>query len=512
MLTRCRPRESGNQFSDRMKRLKILMAASEVAGYARTGGLGDVLAALPRELAKMGHEVKVFMPWYGQIDDDRRGIRADDRRLAVSFDSTMHQLTLGRRNEPRLKLETLLLGNDDLFGRSSLYVDPETGHEFGDNDERFAVFCKGVLEACRALEWRPDVVHVHDWQTALIPVYLKTVFADDPLWRGVPSVLTIHNLGYQGSFDAARFGLLGLPAELMHPVTGALEFYGRLNLLKGAIVLADKLTTVSERYAQEIQSTSEFGHGLEGVLQQRSADLTGILNGVDYTVWSPSRDKEIPYRYHPANLSGKRMTKVELLNRAGLPHREKDPLIGMVTRLADQKGLDLVAAAADRMLSMDLQLIVLGTGEPRYHELLQDLERRYPDKCKAYLTFDNELSHQIEAASDIFLMPSRYEPCGLNQMYSLKYGTVPVVRDVGGLADTVIDYDAATGQGTGFLFGPYTAEAMLEAITRAVELYPRRRTWTKLMKAGMKQDFSWQRSAEKYAALFESLPIVSESR
>ena len=339
----------------------------------------------------------------------------------------------------------------------------------------------------------------------MVSVFLKTVLKDDPFWRDMPTILTIHNLGYQGSFDGDRFAQLGLPPELMYPMSGALEFYGHVNFLKGGIVESDKVTTVSERYATEIQSSAEFGHGLEGVLQQRSADISGILNGVDYTVWSPSRDKDIPFRYHLANLSGKRMTKIELLNRAGMPHREKSALVGMVTRLADQKGLDLIAEASERMMAMDIQLVVLGTGEKKYHDFFAELQKQYPDRCKAWLKFDNQLSHQIEAAADIFLMPSRYEPWGLNQMYSLKYGTVPVVRCVGGLADTVVDYDESTGKGTGFVFEDYTADAMMDALERAVTFYPRRRVWTKLMKAGMRQDFSWKRSAARYETLYRSV-------
>lgn len=483
------------------------MAASEVAGFARTGGLGDVMGTLPRELARFGHDVKVCLPWYGQIDDDRIGVRAENVNAVVDIDGTTGEVVLGRHAESRLKLELLLIGNDDYFGRPSLYVDPETGKEYPDNDVRFAFYSKAVIEVCRRLRWRPDIVHVHDWQAALIPVYLKTVHRDDPLWRGTPTVLTIHNLGYQGTFAGDRFAGLGLPSALMYSMTGALEFYGNVNFLKGGIVMSDRITTVSERYATEIQSTPEFGHGLEGVLRERSADIVGILNGVDYTVWSPSRDKEIPFRYHPANLSGKRMSKIELLNRAGMPHREKSALIGMVSRLADQKGLDLIAEASEQLMAMDVQLVVLGTGDRVYHELFSDLQAKYPDKCRVWLTFDNQLAHQIEAAADIFLMPSRYEPCGLNQLYSLKYGTVPVVRKVGGLADTVVDYDETTGEGTGFVFDDYSVAAMMTALERAVNLYRRKRAWTKLMKAGMRQDFSWKRSAAKYQALFETLAV-----
>jgi len=487
-----------------MQSLSIVIAGSEVAGFARTGGLGDVLGALPQQLAKIGHRVKLFMPYYADIDIDGPKITTYDWTIDITIGDQVFPLTVGRHPVGRSGLEVLFLYNEELFDRPGLYRDPETGRDYVDNDLRFAFFSRAVLETCQKLNLEPHIVHCHDWQTALIPVYLKTVYRDTPRFTQTKSVLTIHNLGYQGVFEGDRFGALGVPEDQFYAVTGPLEFYGKINLLKGGIVHADRLTTVSEQYAKEIQ-TAEFGHGLEGVLAARGDDLVGILNGVDYTVWSPSRDKEIPYRYHTANLSGKRMTRVELLNEAGLPIRDDAPLIGIVSRLADQKGFDLIQQVADRLFEMNLQMIILGTGDDHYHQWLQSLEERYPDKLKVYLTFDDTLAHKIEAASDIFLMPSRYEPCGLNQLYSLKYGTVPVVRRVGGLADTVTPFDPDTGQGTGFLFERYDAEDMLAAIRQAVSLYPRRRLWTRLMKNGMKQDFSWKRAATAYAELFAGL-------
>jgi len=276
-------------------------------------------------------------------------------------------------------------------------------------------------------------------------------------------------------------------------------------LLKAGILHADKITTVSEKYAQEIQTTSELGCGLEGVLSDRSSDLVGILNGVDYLTWSPSRDKHLSYRYRPANLSGKRMNKVDLLNASGLPVRDEVPLIGIISRLVDQKGFDLIAEIADQLMSLNIQLIVLGTGDEKYHLFFEKLEQDYPTKVKANLTFDESLAHRIEAASDIFLMPSRFEPCGLNQMYSLKYGTVPVVREVGGLADTIVEFDPDTGKGNGFVFKDYDAAELLSTVRRAVSTYQRRRVWTKIMKNGMAADFSWGNSAARYETLFGSL-------
>jgi starch synthase len=487
-----------------MSKLRILEVASEVAPFARTGGLGDVLGALPRALAVLGHEVKVCFPHYGFLKQQERFAPLSPV-IEVPVAGAGRTVRISSLRDQRRRIEHLALGNDEYFNRPEFYRDPKTGTDYIDNDERFVFFNRAVLEAVKALDWKPDIIHVHDWQAGLIPAYLRTVYAIDPFFADTKSVLTIHNLGYQGLFPGPRFPKLGLPEKLFYAMSGPFEFFGKVNYLKGAILFADRLTTVSPRYAEEIQAGDEFGCGLEGVLTERTADLTGILNGVDYTVWSPTRDKMIPYRYTIPNLSGKKKCKIELLNASGLPIRESAPLIGLVTRLTAQKGLDLIEEAADDLLAMNVQLIVLGSGDTSYQTMFQKLERKYPDKVRAYLAFDDTLAHQIEAASDIFLMPSRWEPCGLNQLYSLKYGTVPVVRAVGGLADTVVDYDPAGETGTGFVFTEYEADDMLAAIKRALALFPRKRAWMKLMKNGMQQDFSWDRSARRYAELFEQL-------
>ena len=402
--------------------------------------------------------------------------------------------------DKKLPLEYYFVKNDHFFNRNGVYLDETIQADFIDNDERFIFFNRAVLEFIRHLDWKPHIIHVHDWQAGLIPPYLKILHSEYPFFAGTKTVLTIHNLAFQGTFAKERFDLLGLPLEHFAP-TAPFEFYGKVNFLKAAIMYADMITTVSPRYAKEIK-TAEHGCGLEGVLMRREADLEGILNGVDYSVWSPSRDRAIPFGYHISNLSGKRMNKVELLNELSLPVRDRTPLVGMISRLADQKGFDLIAEIADEIFSLNLQMVVLGTGDKKYHELLTALQQRYPDKLRVNLGFDDALAHRIEAAADMFLMPSRFEPCGLNQMYSLKYGSVPIVREVGGLADTVRDFDPKTGEGTGFVFKEYEAPMLLVAIKRAVDLYARRRAWTKLIKTGMKLDYSWDRSAEKYTDLF----------
>ena len=486
-----------------MLKLKILVAASEMVPYVKTGGLGDVLGALPKALAGRGDEVKVFIPHYGSLSKEQHQLEEFGWSLKIPIGDRQEPMSISSFRDRKSGLEICFVANPHFFDRPGLYTDPETKKDFIDNDERFAFFSRSVLETARKIGFKPDLIHVHDWQAGLIPVYLKTIYANDPFFKGVKSVLTIHNMAHQGVFAKERYKGLCLPEELFW-ATGPIEFYGKVNFLKAAIVYADMITTVSPRYAEEIQ-TGQFGCGLEGVLKERSADLAGVLNGVDYTIWSPSRDKKIPFKYYIANLSGKRMNKIELLRLAKLPIREKIPLIGIITRLAHQKGLDLIQEAADRLFAMDIQMIVLGSGEEKYHRLFRMLEKKYPDKLKAYLVYDENLAHLIEAGSDIFLMPSLFEPCGLNQLYSLKYGTVPIVNEVGGLADTIIDVDSETGEGTGFVFSEETSEAMLSALRRAVDSYAKRRTWTKIMKAGMRKDFSWDMSVDRYSELFKQL-------
>lgn len=484
--------------------MKVCVVGPEMAPFAKTGGLGDVIGALPKALGRTGHEVTVFVPLYRETDFGVHRVQAVDIDVSVPVGNLMQPVSLRMVRQKKYNTDIYFVGNKQYFDRDGFYLDPVTGADHPDNDERFMFFNRAVLQVLKALDIRPDVVHVHDWQAALVPAYLKTLLNNDPFFTGVKSVLTIHNLAYQGQFPPESFRKHGLPEGLFAPASGAFEFWGKVNFLKAGIVFADKITTVSRQYAQEIQ-TREFGAGLDGVLRSRACDIHGIINGVDYTVWSPSRDKWIRYTYHPANLSGKRMNKVELLNRAGLPIRDSAPLIGIISRLVDQKGWDLIAEAAEEMFAMNIQMVVLGMGEQRYHDLVTGWQQKYSDKCRAYLAFDDSLAHQIEAAADIFLMPSKFEPCGLNQMYSLKYGTIPIVRRVGGLADTVIDISSSNGTGTGFVFEEYSAEAMLEAVRRAVSLFERKRLWTGLMKAGMKQDFSWQSTADEYTRLFRSL-------
>jgi len=485
-----------------MEKLKIVFASPEVVPFVKTGGLADVAGMLPRVLARRGHDIKVVMPRYSLIPDRLTHDIHIDREFSLEIDGRERSVEIGRKKAGADEPEYIFVGNEEFFDRCALYVDPGTGRDYTDNDNRFIFFCRAILEYLKKSGWSPDIVHANDWQTALLPTYLATSLKDDPFYKSARTVFTIHNLAYQGTFPPTSFRRIGLDEKLFY-ATGPFEFWGKVNFMKSAIHYAAVINTVSEGYAREIRSSEEYGCGLEGVLDSRSDDLYGIVNGVDYSEWSPGRDKFIPFQYHVNSLSGKRRNKVELINRLELPFRDYAPLIGMITRLADQKGLDLVEKAADDLFALDIQMVVLGTGDDKYHQLLSDLESRYPDKLKALLTYDNEMAHWIEAGADMFLMPSRYEPCGLNQLYSLKYGTPPVVRATGGLADTITDVDEKSGTGTGFVFEKYDPDEMLAAIKRAVAIYPKTRKWRRIVKEGMRQDFSWARSADKYLELYQ---------
>jgi starch synthase len=488
----------------RKKRLKILFAASEVVPFAKTGGLADVSAALPKQLKQLGHDVRIIMPKYSSIKETKFRLRevVRLRDIEVPVGDQTHQVSIKSAFIPDTKVQVYFVEHPDFFNREGLYTDPKTGESFSDNDARFILFSRGVLEIAKILYWQPEVIHCNDWQTALIPLYLKTLYKEDPFFSGTQSVLSIHNLGYQGIFPPSAMYLAGIPESLMYPMS-PIEFYGSFSFLKAGIEYSDVITTVSPTYAHEIQTDPEFGTGLEGVLQDRSQDLFGILNGIDDEEWNPELDNLIARKYSKADLSGKEENKKALLGFTGLKYQPGTPVIGIISRLADQKGFDLIAAVLDRLSAMDLQMVVLGTGDDKYQRLFRQAAEQFPQKFSVHLTFNNQLAHQIEAGSDMFLMPSRYEPCGLNQMYSFMYGTVPLVRSTGGLADTVRDLDADPENGTGFAFREYDAMKMLDAIQRALSHYRDRDGWRALQLRGMNQDFSWRNSAKKYVEIYE---------
>jgi starch synthase len=474
--------------------MRILFVASEALPYVKTGGLADVIEALPRALVKLGHEVAVFLPRY-------RGVKAASVSLASM---TIPQGT--RLRFPAIANGSLhrgvryfFLDDPFYFDRDGLYGDKN--REYPDNAERFTEFSRAAIELAKQI-WMPDLIHCHDWQTAMIPVLLRSSYADDPAVRNLPVVFTIHNMGYHGIFPKEALDRAGIPAGVFHP--GGIEFFGNVNFLKGGLVYADYLTTVSRKYAEEIQ-TSEFGFGLEGVVRMRGDRLVGILNGVDYSQWSPDRDTLIPAKFSAKNLEGKRDCKLALLEEFKLRKDDPNlPVLGIVSRFADQKGFDLIARITRELLQEDVLLAVLGTGDRRYEELFRALASDLPGKVGAVIAYDNRLAHLVEAGADIFLMPSRYEPCGLNQIYSLRYGTVPVVRATGGLDDTIESFDLEHGTGTGFKFSVYSGEAFLRAIRQALHNYSDERVWKRIQLNGMAQDFSWNTSAAEYAKLYEA--------
>ncbi len=475
--------------------MHIAFAASECVPFSKTGGLADVIGALPPALANLGHQVTVFLPYYRQtlLDNPQTVIPS----ITVPFDDRYRFCSVldgGKRSG----VQFYFIDYPPFFDRDGLYG--TSLGDYHDNAERFAMFSRAVLEASKVLG-APDVLHCHDWQTALIPILLKTLYDEDPAFATTPSVFTIHNLGYQGLFQPEILPLLMLPWDLF--TMSKLEFYGKVNFLKGAISMADFITTVSRKYAQEIQ-TAEFGFGLEGVLRARGNTIAGILNAVDYVSWNPEKDGHIAAPYSSSDLTGKAACKADLLQEFGLPTDTKLPVVGIVSRFVQQKGFDLIQQVADRLAMEDLILVVLGNGQKEYEDLFRRLTRQYPQKFAVKIAYDNALAHKIEAGSDIYLMPSHYEPCGLNQIYSLKYGTVPVVRATGGLDDTVEQFDPKTLKGTGFKFREYSGEVMLEALRAAVALYrDNPEAWQALMRNGMAQDYSWTNSAREYVKVYE---------
>lgn len=490
--------------------MRIILASSEVVPFAKTGGLADVCGSLPIQLEKLGHEVTVFLPAYSQTQ--QCGLSIED--TGVEFEIPVGaKLPHGRLLESQLpdsNVRVYLIQQPDYFERNGIYSDE--GQDYADNCARFSFFCRAVLEVARIKELKPDLIHANDWQTGLLPALLKIELSGVPAFENVASVFTIHNLAYQGIFWHWDMLLTGL--DWKHFNWKEMEFFGKLNLLKTGIVFADQITTVSPTYAREIQGP-EQGCGLESVLQHRADDLTGILNGIDDEVWSPSTDPHLPVNYQVHNWqTGKAQCKKHLQESLGLEPNAEVPLIGIVGRLASQKGWSLILPVMESWLrNVDAQWAILGTGDPAYHAALERLASQFPNKLAARLEFSNAVAHQIEAGSDMFVMPSQYEPCGLNQMYSMAYGTIPVVRKTGGLADTVVDCTPDTlqsQQANGFQFDEFTAESLQHCLERAVHVYRNESAiWQQLVETGMKNDWSWKASALLYEQLYQR--AVSET-
>ena len=492
--------------------MNVVVVASEAVPFAKTGGLADVAGALPPALERLGHTAALFLPCYRRVwKAAPTPLRSTGLTLRIPVGARVVEGFVHETRLPNSDVAVYLIDAPGYFDRDHLYqVD---GRDYVDNCERFVFFDRAVLEAIRLLDLRPDVIHCNDWQTGLIPVYLEERYRDQPGFESTGTLYTIHNLAYQGAFWHWDMPLTGLDWRLFN--WRQHEFHGRLNLMKAGLVFADMLSTVSPTYAQEIQ-TPALGCGLDGLLRDRSDDLRGIVNGIDTAVWNPSRAPMLARPYDATTVSaGKAACKAQLQRRASLPERPDVPLFVQIGRLDPQKGWDLLTAVADDLLRGDVQMIVLGEGQPRYHEVLNRLAAEHSGKLRAFLEFSSPLAHQIEAGADLFLMPSLYEPCGLNQLYSLAHGTVPIVRATGGLADTVVDADPralAEGTATGFVFQEPTASALRGAIRRALDLWPDRAAWGRLVQAGMRADWSWDRSAREYDQLYHDVQRRAQTR
>ncbi len=499
-----------------MAGLRILLAASEVVGFAKTGGLADVAGSLPRALASRGHQVAVVMPYYRAVRFGKNRVEYSGKVIPVPVGDRTLACRVYKGHLPNSAVPIYFIeapeyfDRDDTYHGRSLYQQTMSGGykaDYPDNAERFTFFCRAVLESIAAVGFIPDIIHANDWQTGLVPVYLSELYRQKPGYGRMRSVFTIHNIAYQGMFGQDVLRLTGLPGWAFNPKQ--LEFHGMLNFLKAGVVFADAVNTVSPTYAREIQ-TAEYGCGLEGLLQEHHAKLSGIVNGVDYGVWDPAVDPHIPAMYDIDTFrESKPHNKAELQKRFNLPVDPAKPILGLIARLVSQKGIDLVLSAAPGFLDLGCQMVFLGEGDPEFHNELTQFQARHPQSVGVYLGFNETLAHVIEAGSDLFLMPSRYEPSGLNQLYSMKYGTPPVVRATGGLADTVTnatEENLAAGIATGFAFEEYSAKALYETVKWALTLYrDRPEDFAKVVRTAMKQDWSWDRSAVAYEALYRKL-------
>lgn len=486
-------------------KIKVAIVVSEAVPFAKTGGLADVAGALPKSLGKVGADVTLIMPYYKEVAAGGFGEKKIGK-IHVPVGVTNIGVQVYRTDIPNTKAAVYFLGYDQFYNRDGLYQ--EKGIDYSDNAERFILLCRGALELIIHEDLRPDVIHAHDWQAGLVPIYLKK-FYRDRLPR-TATVFTIHNVGYQGNFDRKYFPLTNLGWE--HFSINELEFFGQFSFMKAGIVHADCITTVSERYAEEIQ-TPEFGFGMDGVLRQRKNDLYGVLNGIDYNVWNPAKDRLLPHNYGPDNIKGKQLCKAALEKELKFETGSKVALAGVISRLADQKGCDIIVEAIDGLLRLPCRYVLLGTGDLKYHRFFEEVAKRHPKRFAVRLGFDDALAHRIYAGADMFLMPSRYEPCGLGQMIAMAYGTIPVVRATGGLADTVVDADDKRRDGVGFTFERYSSSAFVETLERALSAYAKPRRWSALVKKAMKKDFSWEKQAGKYMDIFvKAIAKVKEKK
>jgi len=489
------------------KPLSILFVSSEVLPFAKTGGLADVSGALPQVIREMGHDIRIILPKYASVSERKFKIhdikRLTDMPIQLGEKTFLGSVKSSFLTNIKTKVQVYFLSNEELFNRSDLYVDPITKKPWPDNDERFIFFCRGVIETLLKLGWKPDILHLNDWQSGLIAALMKTEFAKEPLFKNTQIVYTVHNAAYQGIFPKESFVKTGLSDKTF--TADGVELKGKLNMMKAGLIYSDAITTVSETYAKEIRSSAEFGFGLEGVFKKKARKTFGLLNGMDTTLWDPATDPMIAQTYTAADLAGKMENKKALCSYFKLPFYEDVPVIGMVSRLVDQKGLDLIDEMLQDILALKCYLVILGSGEKMYEDMLVKAQKKNRKTMGIQIGFDEELAHLVEAGSDMFLMPSKYEPCGLNQMYSLRYGTLPIVRATGGLADTVDDLDEKPRSGTGFVFERYNGKDLVKTIKRAIKAFGSQDIWQAAILRAMSKDFTWTTSTERYIELYKKL-------
>ncbi len=483
------------------EKIDVAVVTTEIVPYSKVGGLADVMGALPDELEKLGAGITVFTPLYASIDREKYGIVNVEGigGLIVTVARRDYSYGLAVGVKPGTGIKVYFIDNDYFYGRENIYTTAE-GEGFEDEDERTIFFNLAVMEALKALDMSPDVIHCNDFHSGLIPVYLAREKETNSHFENTGTVFSVHNLAYQGIFEPEFLEKAGLDSKLFQPMS-PFEFWGRVNVMKMALMFTGIISTVSRTYAEEIATSEEYGYGLEGVLRYRSKDLVGILNGIDADAWNPETDELIPVNFTRKDLSGKRENKAALLGEFGLPAGD-EPVVGVVSRLVDQKGFDILSDSLEKLLDLEMKIVILGTGQQEYHELYTEMAEKYPDRLGVRLEFNNRLAHLVEAGSDYFLMPSLYEPCGLNQMYSLRYGTMPVVRATGGLKDTISDVDAKGSMGNGFTFKAYTPTALINALKKAVEFFADGRAVAKTRRRIMAEDHSWKISAKEYLEMY----------
>jgi len=485
--------------------MKIAYVASEVYPFSKTGGLADVSSALPAELAKLGNEVIIFSPKYFTVDEKKYNLKYQDLigTMPIRIKEIVHNVYVHKGNLHNSNVQIYFIDYPNFFHRELFYTND------ADEADRFILFSKAVIELIQRLKWKPDIIHCNDWQTGLVPLFIKDNYSWDKLFNNTATIFTIHNIGYQGIFDDDTLAKAEIKAEYFYNF-GEVEHAGNVNFMKAGISFADVINTVSETYASELM-TKDYSAGLDYILQYRSHDFYGILNGVDYDIWNPASDNLIKQNYSFENIEKKVENKKFLLNQFGMRFNKDVPLIGIISRLAIQKGFDLISLSLDYLSKLNCQWIILGAGEKYYEEMFQSFAYYHPEKAACYIGYNNELAHQIEAGADMFLMPSHYEPCGLNQIYSLKYGTVPIVRKTGGLADTVQDWDEMKSfgleTGNGFSFENYDGFGLTNAVDRALKYFENKKTWNQIIKNGMSKNFSWQNSAKKYIELYHKAVV-----